>query len=226
MKSHSNGPAPIYYVPDIDVKVRLWINSTETNRTMACVEADLGNEKTVHQKGVALTVALIVLLSLVLSAVISGLGHSNASAHLASNVLSLLGYFQAQSLISMTAVKTPPIVRAWTQNFAWSMGIIRVDILQTLATWYQRATGGKPSTYVFTLATTSVQVQKRSLVERTNDVGDNNLRSQNMNFVTVKGIERVGFLEHIEATNIFFTSFSFFILFVIATTIGLFWPNR
>jgi Transient receptor potential (TRP) ion channel/ML-like domain len=214
--------APIYYVPDIDVKVRLWINSTDTGNPIACVEADLGNEKTVHQSGVSWTIALIVLFSLVLSAISSGLGHSNTAAHLASTVLSLLGYFQAQAFIGMTAVHTPPIVRAWTQNFQWSMGIIRVDFLQKMATWYQRATGGNPSAYLYTMGKTSVQVMKRSLMERSDNVAEN---TQNTTLI-VKGIDRVGFVADIETTNIFFTSYTFFLIFILFTTIGVYLFKR
>ncbi|KAF2420206.1 TRP-domain-containing protein [Tothia fuscella] len=206
-------PTPIYYIPDLDLKVRVWINSTDTGNPIACVEADLGNGKTVHQKSVAWTIALIVLLGLVASAIISGLGHSNTATHLASNALSLFSYFQAQAFVGLTSVATPPIVRAWTQNFQWSMGIIRVKFLQQVATWYQRATGGKPSTYLSTLSTTSVHVQKRS----------NTMQNavENMNFVNVKGIERAGFLENIEVTNIFLTSYIFFLVFMLFTAIGV-----
>ena len=46
------------------------------------------------------------------------------------------------------------------------MGIIRVGFLQSVATWYQRATGGTPTTNLSTLSTYSVQVQKHRAVKR------------------------------------------------------------
>jgi hypothetical protein len=207
----------IYYVPDLDVKVRVWINSTDTGKPMACVETDLSNGKTVHQTGVAWSLALIVILGLIHSAIVSGLGHSNAATHLASNAISLFGYFQSQAYIGMTAVKMPPIVRAWTQNFQWSMGIIRVGFLQSMATWYQRATGGTPSTILFASATRSVQIQKRSLLERASNIANDMPRTH---VPTVKGIERVGFVAKMESTNIFFTSYLFLVIAIIFTTIG------
>ena len=124
----------------------------------------------------------------------------------------------------MTSVSTPPIVRAWTQNFQWSMGIIRVGFLQTMATWYQRATGGTPSTYLSNLATTSVQVQKRSLdalyafTKRSNaDI----THTENQQSLTVKGIDRVGFVAGIEPTNVFFTGYVFLIIFILSVTVGV-----
>ncbi|KAF2427379.1 DUF907 domain protein [Tothia fuscella] len=219
----SQVPNAVYYIPDLDGKVQVWINSTN-GEPLACVEAELSNGKTVNQKGVAWTVAIIAGSGLVISAVVSGLGHSNTAAHVASAALSLFGYFQAQAFIGMTSVTTPPIVRAWTQNFQWSMGIIRVEFLQDMATWYQRATGGTPSRVLSSLATTSVQVQKRSLqvmnylAKRTNSATTN---AENLKTVTVHGIERVGFLARIEITNIFFTGYTFFVIFVLFVTLGV-----
>ncbi|PGH15324.1 hypothetical protein AJ79_02489 [Helicocarpus griseus UAMH5409] len=219
-------PAFIYGIPDIDLKIRIHINSSDTGESIACLEAQLSNGKTVYQKAVGWIVAIIAGLALVSSAVTSGLGHSNTAAHVAANALSLFGFFQSQAMIGMTSVTLPPIVQSWTQNFQWSMGIIRVGFLQTICTWYQRATGGKPSTILSTLSTTSVQVQKRSmeflddklgglpsqLVKRTNadsTVGETVKRT------VVRGIERVGFRARIESTNIFMTGFIFFVFFVV-----------
>ncbi|WEW57628.1 Putative flavin carrier protein 3 [Emydomyces testavorans] len=224
-------PGVAYGVPDLDLKVRIYINSTAESRSIACVEAALSNGKTVYHRSVAWVVAVIAGLGLVASAVTSGLGHSNTAAHVAANALSLFGFFQAQAMIGMSSVKLPPIVQSWTQNFQWSMGIIRVGFIQRLATWYQRATGGEPSKVLQSLSTTSVQVQKRSvevlhqLVARAaNELARRTNRddgvSENSSTTTVRGIERVGFRARIERTNIFMTGLIFFVLFV-ALVMGL-----
>jgi hypothetical protein len=209
----------IYYIPDLDAKVQVWINASDTGQPLACVEADLSNGKTVHQKAVEWVLAVIVGLGLVISAITSGLGHDNTAAHLASNTMSLFAFFQAQALIGMAAVTTPPIVRAWTQNFQWSMGLIRVHFLQRMATWYQRSTGGTPTSFLSNLATMSVKVQKRELHQRSNAQTTD---LENLKFRTVKGIERVGFIAKIEISNIFFTGYTFFVIFVLLTTIAVF----
>jgi hypothetical protein len=201
----------------------VWINGTD-GTALACVEAELSNGKTVNQKGVAWAIAVIAGLGLVISAIVSGLGHSNSAAHVASNALSLFSYFQAQALIGMTSVPQPPIVRAWTQNFQWSMGIIRVSFLQKMATWYQRATGGTPSTLLSSLTTTSVQVQKRSLDYLSSYVKRSNAATtavESMTEQVVRGIERVGFVAKIERTNIFFTGYIFLIIFIIFVVFGV-----
>lgn len=219
-------PSIAYGVPDLDGVVRVYINDTDTNTTVACVEAELSNGKTVDQKGVGWATAVIAGLALLASAVTNGLGHSNTAAHVAANALSLFGFFQAQAIIGMTSVPLPPIVASWTQNFQWSMGLIKVQFLEDICTWYQRATGGTPSTLLSNLNTASVQVQKRSLeatsglisrgtglLPRTNDA------SSAAKTVVVKGIERVGFRAKIEVTNIFLTGLIFFMIFVIFTAI-------
>ncbi|KAI6899761.1 TRP-domain-containing protein, partial [Hortaea werneckii] len=222
----SQVPGIAYTVPDLDAKVQVYFNNTDTGLSAACVEAELSNGKTVDQKGVAWTVAVISGLALVASAITSGLGHSNTAAHVAAMALSLFGYFQAQAFIGMTAVDLPPIVASWTQNFQWSMGIIQVGFIQNIATWYQRATGGTPSTLLSSLGTISVEVQKRAvepmvylmdraanglqrqvLQARTNAGGSSG--SDTSNTITIHGIQRVGFRDGIEVTNIFLTGYIF-----------------
>lgn len=221
-----------YTVPDLDGKVQIYINDTNTGKPLACVEAELSNGKTVYQKAVGWATAVIAGIGLVASAITSGLGHSNTAAHVAANALSLFGYFQAQALIGMTAVELPPIVASWTQNFQWSMGIIRVSFLQSMCTWYQRATGGIPTALLSNLATTSVEVQKRSveivrrLVARAyhslaKPVNNTTTNAETTSVVAVHGIERVGFRANIEITNIFLTGYSFFIIFILFVTLGV-----
>ena len=223
-------PGIAYGVPDLDGVVRIHINNTKTNESVACVEADLSNGKTVYQKAVGWVLAVIAGLALLASAVTSGLGHSNTAAHVAANTLSLFGFFQVQAIVGMTSVPLPPIVASWTQNFQWSMGIIRVGFLQDICTWYQRSTGGSPSTLLSTLATASVQVQKRSL-EAAHTLFlrayDQMMKRaappspETSKVVTVKGITRVGFRAQIEPTNIFLTGLIFFMIFVVLTAIGV-----
>ncbi len=222
-----NIPSIAYGVPDLDGLVKVFIKNNVTGVSEACVEAQLSNGKTVDQKGVGWTTAVIAGLALLASAVTSGLGHSNTAAHVAANALSLFGFFQAQAIIGMTAVPLPPVVASWTQNFQWSLGIIRVGFLESICTWYQRATGGTPSTLLSTLNTESVEVQKRSL-----DVGKSIMRAAHAlskradsstasaaKVVIVSGIKRVGFRAKIETTNIFLTGLIFFMIFVFFTAV-------
>jgi hypothetical protein len=148
--------------------------------------------------------------------------------------MSLFGYMQAQAFIGLSAVPLPPIVAAWTQNFQWSMGIIRVQFLQTLATWYQRATGGTPTTHLSQLDVYSVEVQKKFKMKRaiefTTRAAQRLMTRSNAaateaqagsERLVLHGVERVGFKARIETTNIFFTGYTFFMIFIILTVIGV-----
>lgn len=230
-----NIPGIAYTVPDLDGLVQIYISNNETGQALACVQAQLSNGKTVYQKPVGWVTAVIAGLGLTASAITSGLGHSNTAAHVAANALSLFGYFQAQAFVGMTAVHLPPIVASWTQNLQWSMGIIRVGFLQDMCTWYQRATGGTPSTLLSNLSSTSVLVQKRSLeaIQAISNVARRALNvlstrsntdttnAENLQVVTVRGIKRVGFKAGIESTNIFLTGYSILIVFIIFVTLGV-----
>jgi hypothetical protein len=243
----NNIPGIAYTVPDLDGVVRIYVNDRDTGATLACMEADLSNTKSVYQPAVGWATAIIAGLGLIASGITSGLGHTNTAAHVAANAVSLFGFFQAQAVVGLTAVHMPPIVQSWTQNFAWSMGIIRVGFLQTLATWYQRATGGTPTTYLSTLSTYSVQVQKRGLALRSLDYlskrstqlmnsaaassiraayslakrqsSDDNPADHIGEVKVVRGIERVGFRAKIEQTNIFMTGVIFFIFILLLVAV-------
>lgn len=225
-------PSIAYTIPDLDGVVQVYINETATRQPLACLEAELSNGKTVYQKSVAWVVAVIAGIGLVASAISSGLGHSNTAAHVAANAMSLFGYFQSQAIFGMSSVELPPIVASWTQNFQWSMGIVRISFLQRFGTWYLRATGGAPTNVLANLSLASVSVQKRSLdvmqnlytraihsmVKRTN----NNIgRVETPRMVVVHGIERVGFRANIELSNIFMTGYTVYILFVFLVVLSV-----
>ncbi|KAK5632254.1 hypothetical protein RRF57_007968 [Xylaria bambusicola] len=232
-------PSIAYTFPDLDATVRVILRNTDTGDQVACVEADVSNGKTVNLLAVKWTLAAIAFVVLCSSAVLNGLGHANAAAHIASGALSLFGFFQAQAILGMTSVKLPPVVQSWTQDFQWSMGIINVDFLQDIFTWYQRATGGTPSTIFDSLTTLSVQVEKRalsvlpeaavgiyrrsaSLVPRgtTELMKRGNIMTGSGSYI-VKGIQRVAFRAHIESTNLFLTGLVFYSLLVVFTIAGI-----
>lgn len=233
-------PGIAYSIPDLDAKVVVHVNLTDTGESVACVEANISNGKTVDLTGVKWATAIIAGLALISSAIVNGLGQYNTAAHVAANSLSLFGYFQAQAIVGLTGVRLPPIAAAWTQDFQWSMGIIRVGFMQDIFTWYQRATGGKAETIFDSLTTTSVNVQKRSaqiasvgldLFKRglamtpIPEMASNLAKRANIQTSTgayvVFGIQRVAFRAKIESTNLFMTGLTFFFLFALFTAIGV-----
>ncbi|KAL0943104.1 Flavin carrier protein 1 [Colletotrichum truncatum] len=214
-------PSIAYNIPDLDATVRVYLNKSGTTDSVACIQTNISNGKTVDLIGVKWAAAAIVILGLLASALVSGLGHSNTAAHVATYTVSLLGYFQAQAIIGLTGVRLPPIVQAWTQDLQWSMGIIRVQFMQDIFTWYQRATGGTPARILDSLASVSVQVQKRSteIGSVLNGVARRSESPSSVGSYVVFGIQRVAFRAKIESTNVFMTSLTFCCISIVFTAL-------
>ncbi|WYZ42251.1 hypothetical protein EsH8_V_001146 [Colletotrichum jinshuiense] len=222
-------PGIAYTIPDLDATIRALVNLTDTDETVACVEADFSNGKTVDLVGVKWATAVIAGLGLGSAGIISAMGHTDAAAHLAANALSLFGYFQSQALLGLSGVDMPPIVQAWTQNFQWSMGIVHLGWMQTLCTWYQRSTGGEAARLLDSVRSVSVQVSKRSVelldsspVKRglAAITKRANIKLENGSYV-VYGIQRVAFRAKIETTNLFLTGLIVYCAFVLFTVLGV-----
>ncbi|KAH6889288.1 hypothetical protein B0T10DRAFT_487661 [Thelonectria olida] len=235
-------PGIAYGIPDLDATARAYVKLVETGESVACIEADFSTGKTVEQISVKWVTAIIIGLGLISSGIINILGYTNAAAHLAANTLALFSYFQAQAIIGFTGIHMPPIIEAWTQNFQWSIGIIRVGFLQDpIFTWYQHATGGVPANIFNSLGSSSVAVMKRSLnylPERATNL-DRYLPESAANLVRrgiskranirqsdgsylVFGIQRVAFRSKIETTNLYLTGLVFLLLAISFTLLVVF----
>ncbi|CZR61622.1 related to Calcium_related spray protein [Phialocephala subalpina] len=219
-------PGIAYQIPDLDAIVTVYLyDKTAPTVSLACVRLRISNLKTVNQVGVRWATGIIALIGFASSALVSALGYTNTAAHMMLYALSLFSYFQAVAIIGLCGVPLPPIVQAWAQDMSWSLGIIKVHFLQKFATWYQLATGGHPSTILTTLGTKSVQVAKRS-IEAAHSLSQRSatIASTASGEYIVTGIDRVAYLENMEPTNLFFTSLTFYCIFVIFSllVVGIF----
>lgn len=220
-------PGIAYTFPDLDAKVRVYINMTsgdQAGHAAACLELNVSNGRTVDLLGVQWASALVVLAALVASAAIGQLGHFNAASHVVVHTLALFGYFQAQAIVGLCGMPLPPIVQAWTQNFQWTLGLIKLEFMQSILTWYQRATGGTPSRLFDSLSDVSVAVQKRTLLvlpaTASRALRRGVVRNDSGSFV-VFGIQRAAFRAGIEPTNTFLTMIGFFVVLLFAAAISV-----
>ncbi|OAA58473.1 hypothetical protein SPI_06546 [Niveomyces insectorum RCEF 264] len=226
-------PNIAYTFPDLDAKVRVYINMTtgdQAGHAAACLELDVSNGKTVDLVGVQWASACVILAALLASTAIGQLGHFNAAAHVAVHALALFGYFQAQAIIGLCGMPLPPIVQAWTQDFQWSLGLIKLGFMQNVLTWYQRATGGTPSLLFDSLSDVSVAVQRRSLSSSSSVVSGaaplapsalarrGVVRNGAGSFV-VFGIQRAAFRAGIDPSNAFLTVIGFFTALVVGAVL-------
>lgn len=207
-------PGIAYQVPDIDAVVKVIVKDKDSGETLSCIQSSFTNGKTISQTGVKWATAVIAGLGLLIAAILSTFGNSNAASHIAANSISLFLYFQSVVVVSMQAVeRVPPIASSWSENLAWSMGLIRVEFMQDIFRWYIQATGGKPTTYLKGVVQ-QILVQKRSiengarLMKRTLDYALNS----NKSLIVLRGIKRIGYNSQIEPTSIVVTGYTFFIL--------------
>lgn len=206
-------PGIAYQVPDIDAYVRLNIYNN-VSENLACIQVFFSNGKTVSQIGVKWVTAVIAGIGLLTSAVLSTFGNSTAASHISANTMSLFLYFQSVAVVAMQHVDSvPPIAAAWSENLAWSMGLIRITFMQKIFRWYVEATGGSASLYL-TATTMSVLTQrgldylKNTLVYKRAE----NVLYGNSNTLIFRGIKRMGYRMKIENTAIVCTGFTFFVL--------------
>ncbi|KAG7854187.1 hypothetical protein KL939_005162 [Ogataea angusta] len=244
-------PKIAYTFPDIDALVRVIIlDSNDTQ--VGCIQASFSNKKTVAHVGAKWATAIISGIGLLVSAVLSVFGNSASASIISANAVSLFSFFQSTVILCMLHVQeVPPIVSAWAENIAWSMGLIRVTFMQQIFRWYVQATGGTPTQYL-TSSSISVLVQ-RSLNESkklatkiipfyslvsyfmpslapspTDYYQDLEARSNDLYNLQgdqylkiLRGVERVGYKANIEPTSIVCTGFTFFVLFLYVL-VGLF----
>jgi hypothetical protein len=120
---------------------------------------------------------------------------------------------QSQAMAGLTAVEFKPLVQNWTQNFQWTMSIAHADFLNTITTWFQRATGGTAANLFSEAGDISVGLLKRSaemLVKRSEPTTDGGSE------VLLYGIIRMGYVAGIESTNIFMTGYLVFYFIAMA----------
>ncbi|KAL4863229.1 hypothetical protein BDV12DRAFT_177798 [Aspergillus spectabilis] len=217
-------PGVGYAVPDLDATIRIQVLSNATGEYISTVEAVLSNGQTAYQAGVGWTVAVIAGFGLAISVAVPIVkGYSDAAIRLTAYTLSLLGFIQAQAMVGMLSVPLPPIVRSWTQNFQWSMGVVNAEFLQTICTWYLRSTGGTPDQLMSVLSTRMVNVLRKRhedvgiVLDRIAKRSDTTTSSS----LVVRGLARVAFRAQIEETNLFTTAIMVFAFVTLITTVAI-----
>ncbi|KAJ5579016.1 hypothetical protein N7450_007883 [Penicillium hetheringtonii] len=200
-------PTIAYYIPDIDLLLRVTVVNKDTQDTVSCIEAPVTNGYSVYVSGVGWALGVITGLGLLVTVILSILGYSNIATHVGFRTMLLLGFMQSQAMYGMLALHFRPLARNWLQDFQWTVGIVHAGFLQTIATWFQRATGGTPSEIFSQESDVSIAVLKRSV----GNIAKRTLPSTGGGKeLLVKGVERMGYRAGIEPSNIFMTSYLVF----------------
>ncbi|KAB8264259.1 hypothetical protein BDV32DRAFT_160545 [Aspergillus pseudonomiae] len=173
-----------YTIPDLDAVVRVNMISNSTNRSVTCIEACVIKSSTVYLAAVGWTLALSI------------------SNQISFRTSLLLNFMQGQAMVGLNAMEFKPMIQNWIQNFQWTMSIVHADFLDTITTWFQRSTGGTPSTLYSEASTISIGLLKRSeeaLIGRSVPASGDGAE------VLLHGIIHMGYRAGLESTNIFMT---------------------
>ena len=138
----SSLPGIAYKIPDLEAFVQLTLTETSTRKTVACIQATVSNGWSTRQKAVEWTTGAIALLALV-SAIWWSYVRPDALAPV--RFLDLMHLFQTIASSGLLALNYPTVFRAYTLNFAWSLGLFAqspVSSIQNTINRMRSHTGG------------------------------------------------------------------------------------
>lgn len=147
-------PDIAFQIPDIAALAKLELKSLETGDNVACIQSQVSNGKTTSVPAVPFVAAGIAGAALLVtgaSAVSAALGGGASAAGGAAagpggapspSFTEVFSWLQGLAMNGMLSVNYPPVYRSFTQNFAFSAGLVKWDALQRSIDSFRAATGG------------------------------------------------------------------------------------
>lgn len=138
-------PEIAFQLPDLDATAKLVITN-EAGDTVGCFETVVNNGKTTKLSYISWITAAVAGLAIVAAVIstVSSSGHTSVftAHHSAPTVLDVMGYFQNIAYSGQLSINYPAFYLRFTQNFAWSTGIIPFSSLENSITNTRLKTGG------------------------------------------------------------------------------------
>lgn len=140
-------PAIAFTIPDLEGEAKLELKALDSGDSLACIESNVNNGKTVNVPAVSYVAVGIAGAALILTG-LSALGSAGgAGGHASSpNFGDVVGWLQSMSMNGMLSVNYPPVYRSFAKNFAFSTGLVPWDGMQTSIDNFRKATGGNLTT--------------------------------------------------------------------------------
>ncbi|KAJ2911347.1 hypothetical protein MD484_g9067, partial [Candolleomyces efflorescens] len=113
-------PAIAFKIPDLEGYAQLSLTDATTGKTRACVQATLANGWSTHQKAVEWATGGVAIAALLLSLGVSALV---VDAIPTFRFLDLMSLYQTIGTSALLSLNYPSIYRAFTLNFAWTLGL-------------------------------------------------------------------------------------------------------
>jgi hypothetical protein len=238
-------PSIAFNIPDIDSQARLQLKAIDGGKDLACITSQVSNGQSLSTAGVQYIAAGIAGAALAVTglASLAGAGHAGA-AQSSPTFGDVIGWFQAMALNGMMSADVPGVYRSWSQNFAFSTGLIYWEGMQHSIDNFRASTGGNltQSSVEFLKNATLVHVDQNStLTKRSFDLlfsrdvlfardelntdinGNGTAEEGGDNKVIVYAKDMQGFIQEytIPDRNAFMTVLLIFAIIVAAITVGI-----
>ncbi|KAJ4416351.1 hypothetical protein N0V82_006788 [Gnomoniopsis sp. IMI 355080] len=145
-------PSVAFSIPDIAASATLELTNLDDGSSAGCISSQISNGKTTAVSAVSYTAAAVAGLALVVSgftaasSAIAGGGAASSGAAPSPSFMETMTWFQGMAMNGMSSVALPSVYRQFTKNFAFSVGLINFERMQTSIDNFRAATGGNTTT--------------------------------------------------------------------------------
>lgn len=145
-------PSVAFSIPDIAASATLELTNLDDGTSSGCISSQISNGKTTAVSAVSYTAAAVAGLALVVSgftaasSAIAGGGAASTGASPSPSFMETMTWFQGMAMNGMSSVALPSVYRQFTKNFAFSVGLVNFERMQTSIDNFRAATGGNTTT--------------------------------------------------------------------------------
>ncbi|KAF2455329.1 hypothetical protein BDY21DRAFT_289753 [Lineolata rhizophorae] len=139
-------PDIAFNIPDLDgeAKLELLPLDGDSDEPLACIQSTVGNGQTMSVPAVSYVAAAVAAAALALTGLtaVMGAGAHTGGASPSPTFGEVIGWFQSVAMNGMLSVEYPAVYRSFSQNFAFSGGIVAWDSMLSRIDDFRAATGG------------------------------------------------------------------------------------
>lgn len=132
-------PGIAFQVPDLDGIVKLRLLEKDNNSELACLSSVVDNGKTASVPQAKYVTAVMAAGALVVTGVSAA---ASGGAGPSPGFVEVMFWFQGIAMDGMLSIGYPKVYRAFTDNFAWSTGLISWEGMQRSIDGFRKSTGG------------------------------------------------------------------------------------
>lgn len=142
-KYMSSIPSIAFSVPDLDSQATMQLKAVDGGQQLACITSTVSNGKSLNVPSVTYIAAGMAAGALALSGLSALAGAGQAGAPTSSPTFGeVVGWFQSIAINGMVSVPLPGVYQSWSNNFAFSTGLVSWDQAQRSIDSFRAKTGG------------------------------------------------------------------------------------